>query len=291
MEQKRAIDGFGAIALTTFSAVLAFNLVVVKVTNTGMDPVFQAGLRSVLAAPIMLGWIWLRRLKVRFPPGALFWGVISGLLFAVEFLALYLALDLTTVARASVLFYSMPVWLALAAHLLLPGDRLTRTKAIGLALAMAGVALALADRGGGHASLAGDLLALVATLAWAGLALTLRATPLSRVEPAGQLLIQLVISAPILLILAPLFGAPLREPQLIHWLGLAYQTIAVASFGFLSWFWLLTIYRASSVAAFSFLAPVFAVFLGWAILGEQIATSVWVALGLVVSGLLLINRK
>ena len=53
MEQKRAIDGFGATALTAFSAVLAFNLVVVKVTNTGMDPVFQAGLRSVLAAPIL----------------------------------------------------------------------------------------------------------------------------------------------------------------------------------------------------------------------------------------------
>jgi drug/metabolite transporter (DMT)-like permease len=291
MEEKRAIDGFGAIALTLFSAVLAFNMVVVKVSNSGLDPVFQAGLRSVLATPVLVLWIWSRRVRVRFPPGALVWGVVAGFLFAVEFLMIYLALDLTTVARASVLFYSMPVWLALAAHFLLPGDRLTRRKIAGLALAMTGVALALANRGGGQGSLAGDLMALAGTLAWAGIALVLRATPLSRVEPAGQLLIQLVVSAPILLILAPLFGPPLRDPQMIHWLGLAYQTIAVASLGILSWFWLLTIYRASSVAAFSFLAPVFAVILGWAVLGEHIAASVWLALVLVVAGLVLVSRK
>jgi drug/metabolite transporter (DMT)-like permease len=36
----------------------------------------------------------------------------------------------------------MPIWLALAAHVLIPGERLTRLKSIGLALAFAGVVVA-----------------------------------------------------------------------------------------------------------------------------------------------------
>jgi drug/metabolite transporter (DMT)-like permease len=45
------------------------------------------------------------------------------------------------------------------------------------------------------------------------------------------------------------------------------------------------------VASFSFLSPVFAVLLGWLILGEQVGISIWAALGLVAAGLLLINRR
>ena len=74
-----------------------------------------------------------------------------------------------------------------------------------------------------------------------------------------------------------------------HWL--AYQIVFIASFGFLFWFFLMKIYPASGVASFSFLSPVFAVVLGWVILGEEISASIWLALGLVAVGLVLINRK
>lgn len=40
-------------------------------------------------------------------------GAWAGLLFAAEFICLFTALDLTSVARVSILFYSMPVWLAI----------------------------------------------------------------------------------------------------------------------------------------------------------------------------------
>jgi drug/metabolite transporter (DMT)-like permease len=72
----------------------------------------------------------------------------------------------------------MPIWLALAAHVLIPGERLTVVKSIGLALAFAGMVVALVSRGGsgGEATLAGDLLALVAAVFWAGIALIVRTT-------------------------------------------------------------------------------------------------------------------
>lgn len=285
------MDGIGAAALVGFASLLAFNQVVIKLTGEGFGPVFQAGLRSVLGLGVLGLWIALRRVDLQLPAGAFFWGVVSGLLFAFEFVCLYLALDLTTVSRASVIFYSMPVWLGLAAHLWLPGERLSGRRMLGLGLALAGVALALLWRGQGAASLLGDVLALVATLAWAGIALVVRMTPQSRVSPELQLLFQLAVSAPVLLLLAPLFGDLLRDPGPLHLAGLAFQSVCVVSLGFLLWFRLMAIYRASSVASFSFLSPVLAVILGWLILGESAGPQVWAALGLVAGGVFLINRR
>ena len=204
---------------------------------------------------------------------------------------LFSALDLTTVSRASVIFYSMPVWLALAAHFTMPEDRMNGFKLLGLILAMSGVALALLDRSDASANLLGDFMALGAALCWAGIALCVKVTPLNKVPPAQQLMFQVVVSTPVLLIAAVVSADLLRDPQPIHYVGLLFQIIAVASLGFLFWFWLLTIYPASSVASFSFLSPVFAVLLGWLLLNETVGLRVWVALLLVASGIYMINRR
>ena len=291
MTRKSHIDLIGAVALTAFALNLALNQVVVKVSNGGFQPVFMAALRSVGAGMVLVIWMKARGVPLRLPRASAWAGVLSGTLFAVEFILLFNALDLTTVSRASILFYAMPIWLALASHVLLPGERLSALRVLGMALAMGGVILAVADRGSGQASLLGDLLAIGAGMCWAGIALCVRITPLSAVSAAQQLLWQLLISAPLLLVAALFFGDLIRDLEPIHIAGLIYQILAIASFGFLFWFWLLKIYPASGVASFSFLSPVFSVLLGWLILGERIGLSIWVALALVAVGLVLINRR
>jgi drug/metabolite transporter (DMT)-like permease len=185
----------------------------------------------------------------------------------------------------------MPVWLALAAHVLLPGERLSGLRIVGLGLAMAGVILAVLDRSSGQVSLLGDILALCAAISWAGIVLCVRVTPLSEMPAEQQLIWQLIVSAPLLLVAAPFVGGFMRDVQAIYIAGMAFQIFAVASFGFLFWFWLMKIYPASSVASFSFLSPVFSVILGWLILGESIGVQIWFALGLVAAGIFLINRR
>jgi len=293
MAEKDRIDAFGATALTGFALLLACNQVVVKLASEGLQPVYMAGLRSVGSALCVYLWMLWRGIGVQIPRASVPWGIVAGLVFALEFVLLFNALNLTTVVRVSVIFYTMPVWLALAAHFLLPGEKITPVKGAGLALAFAGVCLAIVlrgDGGGGEASLSGDLLALGAAVAWAAIALLMRGTSLRDVRPETQLLWQLVLSAPILLLAALAFGPLMSDPTAWHWAGLGFQIVAVAAAGFLLWLWLLTIYPASSVAAFSFLSPVFGVFLGWLLLGEALGWPILVALLLVCLGLILINR-
>ncbi|MBT8416905.1 MAG: DMT family transporter [Silicimonas sp.] len=290
MAKKDQIDSFGAVSLVAFAALLAFNQVVIAVVNEGLQPVFFAALRS-LGATVCLGlWFVLRRRPFGLKRENLGAGLLLGIFFAAEFILLFTALDLTTVSRASIVFYTMPLWLALLGHFLIPGERITRRKATGQALAFSGVVIAILYRGeGGEASLLGDLLALFAAIGWAALAIVAK-TGLKDVAPDRQLLWQVAVSVPILALAAPFFGPFIRDLEPIHLWGLAFQVIVVVTLGFAFWLWLLSIYPAASVAAFSFLSPVFGVFFGWALLDEKIGLPILLALVLVAAGLILINR-
>lgn len=218
-------------------------------------------------------------------------GIAMGAIFAFEFIFMFIGLDLTTVARSSVLFYSMPVWLAIAAHFLLPGDAMTTQKAIGLGCAFLGVVIALFGRSdGSEGSLIGDICALLAAIGWAAIALLAKGSALKNVRPEMQSFYQVTFSVPFLMIAAPFFGPLFRDIEPVHWLSLVFQIVAVVSAGYMFWLWLLTIYPASGVASFSFLGPIFGVILGWLILGETIGQEIIVALVLVAFGLWLINR-
>jgi len=89
-----------------------------------------------------------------------------------------------------------------------------------------------------------------------------------------------------------LFFCPfIRALEPIHWAALVFQTLAIASFGYLFWFFLLKRYPASGVASFAFLSPVFGVGLGWLMLGETVGSEIIGGLVLVALGITLINRR
>ncbi|MDQ2095275.1 DMT family transporter [Rhodalgimonas zhirmunskyi] len=289
MDRKDRIDGVGAAALVAFAVLLGFNQVVIKVSTAGIEPIFMAGLRSVGALVLIWLWCWARGITLSLPRKAWAGAVMLGLLFTAEFIFLYLALDWTNVARASIIFYSMPIFVALAAHFLIPGETMSGARALGLVLAMLGVAWVMAKPG--EASIGGDIAALMAAISWAGIALVIRVTPLSEVTPEAQQISQLTISSVLLLALSPLFGPMLRDPTALHWAGLGFQTIAVASFGYLFWYFLMKRYPASAVASFSFLSPVFGVGFGWQFLDEPIGMEIVGGLSLVAVGITLINRR
>ena len=54
MPRKDRIDALGAMALILFSASLGLNQALVKLVNEGMGPIFQAGMRSAVAFPVVM---------------------------------------------------------------------------------------------------------------------------------------------------------------------------------------------------------------------------------------------
>ncbi|MEO0484536.1 MAG: DMT family transporter [Pseudomonadota bacterium] len=290
MTPKTSLDTFGTLSLIGMALLLAFNQVVIAVGGDGWQPIFMAALRSIGAACVL--WLWLRWRGIPLVLARAQWGTVTlmGLIFAVEFILLFTALDLTSVGRASVIFYAMPVWAALGARLFL-GERLTSQKLLGLALAFAGMAWAiLGGASKAPGAILGDLCALGASMGWAALLLFVKGSNIKALPAEVQLFWQVFLSIPLLVIAAVLSGPLVRELTVISWAALGFQVFAVASFGFLFWFWLIKIYPATSVASFSFLSPVFSVILGVLLLGEEAGVGLIGALVLVTLGLILTNR-
>jgi drug/metabolite transporter (DMT)-like permease len=289
---RQPLDMAGFWMLLGLAMLFGANNVLIKLGNDGLQPVFFAAMRSLVAAIALLVWMRLRGVALRLD----LWrgGVLIGLAFAAEFFFLFIALDLTTVVRASVIFYAMPLWLAVMAHFLFPGEGLNRTRVAGFLLGFSGVVLTLVSGrealGGG--SLWGDLAALVGGMSWALIVVCARLTRLQGTAPETQLFWQLAVSAPVLFALAPLYGGSFVRDfdgtQLVLFLV---HTLGIVAMGYLAWFWLLNRYPASSVASFSFLTPALSVALGWLVLGEPVGATTPLAVAALVAGLVLINRR
>ncbi len=293
--RKSRIDANGAMLLVLVSVLLGMNQVAVKLVNAGMNPVFQAGMRSAFAIVPVLGWALWQRRKLSVGDGSLLPGLFCGVVFSLEFFLLFQAIEFTTVARSSVMLYTMPVWLAAFAHFLIPGEKMTTNRALGLLCALTGVAVALLgngkNSGAGENALLGDFMAIGAALCWTAIALAARITKLSKSTPEMQLLYQIVVSAPILLAVSAFYAPAFREMTPLLWVLFAFQVLGIVTFAFMLWFWILKVYPASDMASFAFLTPVFGVFFGWFILGEPLTANVLVALVLVGAGIWLVNRR
>ena len=144
--RRDRLDGFGAGALFSVALLLAINQIVVKLVNVGLQPVFFAGLRSALAIGFVTLWMWSRGRPPVIRREHILPGLLIGAMFSAEFLFLFLAIDLTTVGRAAVIFYSMPLWMAVLAHFGLPDERITPVRGVGLILAFAGTAWAILSK-------------------------------------------------------------------------------------------------------------------------------------------------
>ena len=294
MQKKNKIDAFGAIALISFSLLLGINHVVIKIVNLGLNPIFFAGIRSFIAFIFIIIWMKLVDKPIVFNSKYIKISIIAGIIFALEFLFLFLALDFTTVSRNSIIYYSMPLWLTILLLFTKNNEKISFLKFLGLILAFIGVVLSVTNFKINlilnSPNLIGDILAFLAALFWALLIIIAKNSSFSKVSPEMQLLWMVMVSGPILTIFSLFIEDPIRNFQLIHIWGIIFQSIIVVAGGFLFWLWLLSKYPASGVASFSFLTPIFTIFFGWLILSEVMTFDFLIAAFLVISGLILINR-
>ncbi|MBL6454428.1 DMT family transporter [Belnapia sp. T6] len=291
-----ALPPYAVALMLLLCAVWGLNMVAIKFASRGVPPVFQAALRSLIATVLLLAWCrwqgtdlsgWRRRDWLL--PGG--W---AGLLFALEFVALFIGVGLTTASRAVVFLYGAPFFVAIGAHWLIPEDRLTLAKGVGLTVAFGGLVLAFAEglRGpAGPAALLGDALCLLAGALWGGTTVLVKASPLRAAPPLLVLLYQLALSAPLLLLASLLFGEAWRiAPDPLAIGALIYQAAGIAGASYAAWFWLVSRHSASRLAAFSVLTPISGVAAGAVLLGDRLGSLFGAAVALVAVGLWLVNR-
>jgi drug/metabolite transporter (DMT)-like permease len=295
---RRTPDSFAILLMIGLCAIWGFQQVAIKTTNAALPPIFQAGLRSAIAALLVWGWARSRGTPLFRDDGTLGAGLLAGVLFAGEFVCIFLGLTLTSASRMAVFLYTAPCFTALGLHWFADGERMRRIQWLGILVAFAGMGLAFADGFlHGHAaqdsplkSLAGDALGVLAGAAWAATTVVVRATRLAHSSASKTLFYQLAVSAVVLLVLAMGLGeARVDAVTPLAVMSLAYQAVIVAFVSYLVWFWLLTRYIASRLSVFSFLTPLFGVTFGVLLLGESFSSRFLMAAALVLIGIALVN--
>lgn len=287
-----ALDIKAVLVLTVVCLAWGLNGVAIKISNTGIAPVFCAGLRSVIATACLLIWMSCRRLELF--PGRLKDGILIGMMFGAEFGLLYTALLYTTTSSAWILLYTSPFFHALGAHLFLAGDRLTIRKSTGLVLSFIGILILLSKHLGlpSIQHFAGDLLAICAAAIWAVTTIYIKRRLVAVVSPYHTLFYQTLFSIPILFLMSFLLQeTPIQTINVLIVLSLAYQGIVVAFISYLVWFYLVHAYPVSRLSSFTFLTPVFATVAGILLLNEPMTLKLILSLVFVSLGIYIVNRE
>lgn len=280
------------LVLAVLSILWGGSFLFVELALQGLPVLTIVWLRVAGAAGLLA--LWLGLIGPGFPKGRRNWGALGvmGLLNnAVPFTLLVMAQGQITGGLASILNATTPLWTVLVAHVFTQDERMTKAKALGLALGFAGV-LVIAG-GGGAASLWAVAACLGAALSYGFSGVWGRRFKAMGLAPLQVAFGMLASSA---LILLPLWAA-IDRPWAMD-LPAARPLAAVAALAVLStalayilYFRLLAQAGAVMLSLVTFLIPASAIGLGVVILGEPVMPRHLAGLVLILSGLLAMDGR
>jgi drug/metabolite transporter (DMT)-like permease len=267
------------LALATIYVVWGSTYLAIRVMVETMPPLLSAGLRFAAAGAIF--WILLRLRggpeRVRVTRTELMGAGLIGVLLC------FGGNGLVTVAEqevpsglAALIIGSVPLWVVLmrSAH----GDRVPGGTLIGVVVGFAGLALLVlpGDRPG-DAPLWGVLTCLAASASWAAGSFYSRLTPLpgdALVSTAWQMLLGGAAMVVVGAIVGEVGDVDPSAFSLDSLLAFAYLIFIGSLVAFTAYVWLLRNAPISTVATYAYVNPVIAIFLGWAILSEEVTITV-----------------
>lgn len=269
------------------SVLWGLNFLAIDASLQQFPPLFLVGLRFVvMAVPTIL--------LVPRPLVPLRWLLAYGAGFGtLQFIGLYLGMAAGFPAGlASLVLQSSAPFTVLLGVLLLR-ERLTARRALGIAVAVAGLALVGTTRAAATGWLP-FILVVLGGLGWAfgNLASRQAAAPnplhltlwMSVVPPVPMFALSLAIEGPGAVSTA--VAGSFTSAALPAWIGLGYTVLLGTVVGSGIWVWLMARHPAGTVAPFSMLVPVTGILAGWLVLGESPALLELVGGVLVVGGVL-----
>lgn len=253
-----------------------------------------AGVRFLLAglATLLLAWAVNRRFPAPEPEMLPAIGSLALLQTFGQYAFYYVGLANTTGVRASILNATSSFLTVLLSGLIWrQRDRITGQKLLGCLLGLSGVVLVNLGSGfgAGGFTLTGEGLILMASGMMALGAIASKATT-QGLNPMTITGWQLTLGGAGLLAAGLLAGGHLAVPTPAG-VGLMALMVGISAVAFTLWTTLLKYHPVSKVAVFNFLTPVFGALLSGLFLSEELFSPLTLlALALVASGILLVNR-
>lgn len=259
-----------ALALLAGIVGISFAAIFVRLALPA-PPVVTGFYRMLFATGAMAAFALAAKRTPRPPLGrrAALLALASGACFGTDLALWHTSIVRTSVATATLLVNTTPIYVGLYARLVL-GERLAPRFVAGAALALAGAALLLGVSRRDLAQTEGALLALAAALFYAGYLLLMKAAR-GRGDAGPALLLSNAGATAILGLYALAQGGPFRGFPAASWAAMAGAAGVSQIGGVYAIVWALR-YLPATLASVALLAqPVGTALLGWWILGEPLS--------------------
>lgn len=280
-------------ALTAVQLIFGGFHVVAKAVLAALDPLELAGLRVIIATPVLLALAWRRdRVLPRWRdlPHLALLGLLG--VFANQLLFI-VGLDRTTASNAAILMPSIPVF-AVALGAVARIERIGPRRLAGVALSVAG-ALAVLDPRRltlGNEAAIGNLLVLLNCLSFAGFLVAQR--PILARLPWRTVIAWSFLfgGGGVAAVSAPTIAAvDVAAVPAAAWWGVAYIVALPTVLAYSLNTWAVRRSSPAVVAAYTTLQPLFAAALAAAFLGERLGGREAAGFALIASGLWLAGRR
>jgi drug/metabolite transporter (DMT)-like permease len=260
-----------------------------------MPPFLMAAVRFLVAGAVLYAW---SRGKGAPAPARANWlaaAGVGGLMLLGGNGGVVWAEQRVDSGLASLIITTVPFWMVLLDWLRPRGVRPTAMTVTGLAAGFVGVALLVGGAPGseGHGvDRAGALVLILAALSWSFGSLWSRSAPLPK-SPWLSTSMQMLAGGALLLVLSLATGEASRVDLAgVSWrsvLSLLYLVIFGSLVAFSAYVWLLRNATAAAVSTYAFVNPVVAVFLGWAMAGEEVTSRTLLAAAIIIGAVVVIT--
>lgn len=281
--------------ILALTAMWSPSFLFIKLALVDFAPATIVFLRVLLGCIIF--WITLRFQGGSLPKNIKFWLhssfmaiFSSGLPF---FLFCYAETSIES-ALAAILNGSTPMFTAALAHLLLPTDRLSLNKVLGIIFSFMGVLLLFSPNisKGMDGDIIGMLAALGAAFCYAMSHVYAKKYTVGQarfVAPTAQLLISVLIMLPFVIMSSESPSLTLEIPSAAAAVGILGLSLLGTYFAFMIYYYLLDHCGPTAISMVACFFPVVGMFLGYFFLGEAITTGAIFSAALILIGMLTVN--
>lgn len=284
------------VALWIVYIVWGSTYLAIRVTVETLPPLLTGGVRFILAGGVIFAWLRIRKGKGagRITRTEALWSTVigAGLIMGGNGLVMLAERDVPS-SYASLVIASVPLWVVVFRFI--SRERVNLMTLVSVFVGFVGVAILVvpSDRPGG-ASTFGVILLVFASFFWAAASFWSKRVTLPK-DPFASTAMQMVGGGVISLIAGTIHGefegldvSAFSDSSVI---AFSYLVSIGSLVAFTAYVWLLQNAPISKVATYAYVNPVIAIFLGWALLSEEITMTVMIGAAVIIGSVAFTVRK